>query len=126
VTSLLLPLPLPLREMRKAGSRWVGAAALAASHLLCFTRKVLSVVSLSSDGLVGGAFAALSVATRSAHVVSPSMHPLSRPGSSGSVLSRSHSLSGCLCSLSGHSCSLSAELLPLYPALLSFADTELG
>ncbi|KAK1649921.1 hypothetical protein QYE76_067726 [Lolium multiflorum] len=52
--------------------RWVREADLAASLHLCFGRKASSVVSPSSIGLGGDAFGASSVATRSAHVASPS------------------------------------------------------
>src|SRR4051812_44691598 len=65
-------LQLPLLEMRIAGCMWVGKAALATSRRLCFKRKFLSIVSPSSVGLEGDAFGASSLATRSAHVVSPS------------------------------------------------------
>jgi hypothetical protein len=58
-------------ETRKARCRWVEAAAPTTSHLLYFIRKLSSVVSPSSIGLEGGAFASSSVATRSAHVVDP-------------------------------------------------------
>jgi hypothetical protein len=48
------------------------AVVLLPSHRLCFRRKGSIIVLPSSVGLEGGASAALSVATRSAHVVSPS------------------------------------------------------
>jgi hypothetical protein len=65
VASLLLP---PLLMMRKDGPRWVGAAVPAGRHCLRFV-KVSTVASPSSAGLEGGVFGALSVDTRSAHVV---------------------------------------------------------
>jgi hypothetical protein len=55
-------------------------AALATSHRrLCFGRKASSIVSVSSVGLVGDAFGASSVTTRSTHAVRP-------PGASGVVV----------------------------------------
>jgi hypothetical protein len=60
---------LTLMQMRKAGYKWVGAAALATSHHFCFERKAPSVVSSSSVGLVGDAFGASSVTTRSTHAM---------------------------------------------------------
>jgi hypothetical protein len=64
-------LQLPLLGTRKAGCKWVGAAALAASHRLCFDRKASSIVSPSSIGLRGDAFGASSVATGPTLSVSP-------------------------------------------------------
>jgi hypothetical protein len=55
-------------ETKKDGCRCVGAAA---SHRLCFARKVSSVVLPSSDGAEGDAFGVSVVAIGSAHVVSP-------------------------------------------------------
>jgi hypothetical protein len=57
--------------MKKAGCRWVGAAATAVSHRICIRRKVSSGASPSSVGLEEGAFGASSVATRLGHVVGP-------------------------------------------------------
>jgi hypothetical protein len=57
-------------EMKKVGCRRVEAAVPAASHCLCFDKKLSSGVSPSSGGLGGDVFDASSVATRSAHVVS--------------------------------------------------------
>jgi hypothetical protein len=57
------------------GEGWVHvgrAVALAASHRLCFERKVLSVVWPSSIGLEGDAFGASSVTIRSTHAAVPS------------------------------------------------------
>jgi hypothetical protein len=59
-------------EMMKDECRWVRAVAPTASHHLCFIRNVLNVVLPSSVGLEGDAFGGLSMATKSAHVVSHS------------------------------------------------------
>jgi hypothetical protein len=57
--------------MKKAGCRWVEAAATIMGRRLCIRRKVLSVVSLSSIGLEEGAFDASTVATRSGRAMGP-------------------------------------------------------
>jgi hypothetical protein len=56
--------------LRMNGYRWVEAAASTESHRLRFAMKASSIVSPSSDGLVGDALGASSVTTRSAHAVS--------------------------------------------------------
>jgi hypothetical protein len=57
--------------MKKAGCRWVEAAATTMGRHLCIRRKVSSVVSLSSVGLEEGAFGASPVATRSGRAMGP-------------------------------------------------------
>jgi hypothetical protein len=57
--------------MKKAGRRWVEAAATTVGRRLCIGRKVSSIVSLSSVGLEEGAFGASTVATRPGRAVGP-------------------------------------------------------